>query len=183
MEAGHILTVRKVIEQPEDIYFLKLSEIHSSLTAEVQDLDLMIRDRKEMYDKYKKLIPPEYLGKAPDMSSAADKADVLKGVSGFGRKVTGRVKVIIDSTKNQDIREDCILVLQHGHGCYFLPAMNRIKGLIYDEGSPFDHPGILAREFEIPSIYKTGNATKVLKDGDLVELDGIKSEVRIIRRV
>lgn len=109
--------------------------------------------------------------------------DILKGVSGLGRRVTGRVKVINDSAKSNEIREDCILVLKHGHGCYFLPVMNRIKGLIYDEGSPFDHPGILAREFGIPSIYKTGNATRVLKDGDLVELDGIMGEVRIINKV
>lgn len=38
---------------------------------------------------------------------------------------------IIDFNVSQ--KEDCILVLQHGHGCYLLPIMNRIKGLIYDE--------------------------------------------------
>lgn len=186
MKAGDILTERKVIEQPEDIYYMNLGEIFSSLVGEVEGLDIKNRERKEKHDKHKKIIPPEYLGKAPD-SSRANKADVIndviKGVSWLEKRVTGRVKVINDSARSNEIKEDCILVLQHGHGCYFLPVMNRIKGLIYDEGSPFDHPGILAREFGIPSIYKTRNATRVLKDGDLVELDGIAGVVNILNRV
>lgn len=185
-KAGDVLTDKKIIEQSEDTYFLKLNEILNSLVGEVEGLDVKIRSRKEKHNKHKKLIPPEYLGKATDTSSTTNKTDVmndvLKGVSGLGKRVSGRIKVINDSTRNHDIKEDCILVLQHGHGCYFLPVMNKIKGLIYDEGSPFDHPGILAREFEIPSIYKTGNATKVLRDGDLVELDGITGVVRILDR-
>lgn len=63
------------------------------------------------------------------------------------------------------------------HNCYLLPVINHVAGLIFDGGSPFDHPGIIARELQIPAIYYTKTATQQLQDGDEVELDGVHGQV------
>lgn len=158
-----------------------------------------IQERRNIFLQQNQLVPPKTLGKndtnsreerLPKVSKGSkieyQKTDshltVLQGISGFRKKIKGRVKVIKNNCSSSEIAlsEDRILVLKHGHGCYFLPLLNRIKGLIYDQGSPFDHPGIIAREMEIPSIYQTKIATEVLNDGDEVELDGVNEQVIIL---
>ena len=70
-----------------------------------------------------------------------------------------------------------ILVLPRAHGQYLLPVFGQIQGLILEEGSPFDHVGILARELDIPIIYNVKDATKILQTGDEVEMDGITGSI------
>lgn len=219
MRIGKMLVEEKVVDQPEDLFFLHLDELRELFVEERvgpsqkndqkaqglinnyirERIQECIQERKDIFQKQKQLIPPETLEKKTSNSanermseeskgSRADheKADhdlkVLKGVSGLSKKVKGRVKIIKNNNSSSEItlEEDQILVLKHGHACYFLPLLNRIKGLIYDQGSPFDHPGILAREMGIPSIYQTKIATEVLKDGDEVELDGVNGKVIIL---
>jgi pyruvate,water dikinase len=44
--------------------------------------------------------------------------------------------------------------------------------LVTDGGGILSHPAIIAREHGIPAVVGTGNATKVLKDGQRVTVDG-----------
>ena len=66
-------------------------------------------------------------------------------------------------------------------GDVFFLHLDELEALLRGEGgSPFDHPGIIAREMDIPAIYYTRSATKRLKDGEIVELDGFAGEVRVL---
>ncbi len=56
----------------------------------------------------------------------------------------------------------------------FLPAMKKASAIITDEGGITCHAAIVSRELKIPCIIGTRIATKVLKDGDLVEVDANK---------
>lgn len=49
-----------------------------------------------------------------------------------------------------------------------------------DTGGSLSHAAIVAREYHIPAILATGNATKRLQDGDMVMLDGTKGIVTIL---
>ena len=53
--------------------------------------------------------------------------------------------------------------------------------IVTDEGGITSHAAVIAREFKIPCIVGTEIATKVLKDGDLVEVDAEKGVVRKIK--
>jgi pyruvate,water dikinase len=183
-----------VIEKSCDIDFLTLDEIKDILHI-IQfsrtgiNYQETIEKRKLEYNDQKHIIPPAYIGidlllDNPKEGTSLNeiKTPMLKGISGLQKKVTGKVKVITDNN-NIKLQGPSILVLKHGHASYFLPFINQIKGLIYDGGSPYDHPGIIARELLIPSLYNTQNATKVLKDGDEVELDGVNGCVTILRAI
>ncbi|TSC53383.1 MAG: pyruvate, water dikinase, partial [Parcubacteria group bacterium LiPW_39] len=56
------------------------------------------------------------------------------------------------------------------------------KAIITDQGGILCHAAIISREMEIPCIINTKIATKVLKDGDLVEVDAEKGIVKKINR-
>jgi pyruvate,water dikinase len=60
--------------------------------------------------------------------------------------------------------------------------MQNSSGIIAEKGSLLSHTAIVARELHKPAIVGVKNCTKLLKDGDLVELDANVGTVQIIRR-
>ncbi len=64
----------------------------------------------------------------------------------------------------------------------YIPAMKKAKAFITDEGGITCHAAIIAREFKKPCIIGTKIATKVLKDGDFVEVDADKGVVKILNK-
>jgi len=60
--------------------------------------------------------------------------------------------------------------------------MKEAGAIITDEGGITCHAAIVSRELGIPCIIGTKIATKVLKDGDIVEVDAGKGVVKIIKR-
>lgn len=59
----------------------------------------------------------------------------------------------------------------------FVPVMRQAVAFVTDEGGITSHAAIVSREFGVPCIVGTKNATRVLKDGDLVEVDADKGVV------
>ncbi|MDT8716558.1 hypothetical protein IAI10_07810 [Clostridium sp. 19966] len=164
-----------------DIYFLNLKEIEEGLKKAIDFSDI-VRKRKSIFDWQKKLLVPDIIGKRPeeDMLENNEKEDTysdLKGISGLRKKVRGKVKVGIP----KQLEQDAILVLPFTR-CGELEAIfNHVVGIIVENGSPFEHLGIIAREMNIPVIYNVKNATSLLKEGDEVILDGINGIVTLIK--
>jgi len=63
-----------------------------------------------------------------------------------------------------------------------MPAIKKASAIVTDEGGLLSHAAIVSRELGVPCIIGTKFATKVLKTGDLVEVDANRGVVRIIRR-
>lgn len=64
----------------------------------------------------------------------------------------------------------------------FVVAIRKAAALVTDEGSVTAHAAIISRELGIPCIVAAQIATKVLKDGDLVEVDGNKGVVKVLKK-
>jgi pyruvate, water dikinase len=62
----------------------------------------------------------------------------------------------------------------------YLPAMYKAGAIVTDEGGVTCHAAIVSREFDIPCIVGTQNATSILKDGDQVTVDAMNGKVVII---
>ena len=56
-------------------------------------------------------------------------------------------------------------------------AFPKVSAIITDIGAPLSHAAIVAREFGIPAVVGCGNATTVLKTGDIIEVDGSRGTV------
>lgn len=88
--------------------------------------------------------------------------------------------VIVKGVKDIDkVKKGNILVAVTTHPDY-VPAMRKAAAIVTDEGGITSHAAIVSREFGIPCIVGTKNATNVLKDGDLVEVDANKGVVKIL---
>lgn len=104
----------------------------------------------------------------------------IKGVVVSKGQVTGRVRLISNNNLNQ-IRAGEILVANFTSPDY-VPAMKKSAGIVTDDGGITSHAAIISRELGKPCVTGTKIATKVLKDGDLVEVDADKGIVRIINK-
>lgn len=62
-----------------------------------------------------------------------------------------------------------------------VPIIEKAAGIITDEGGITSHAAVISREFKIPCIVGTHGASKVIKTGDLVELDADRGMVRIVK--
>jgi phosphohistidine swiveling domain-containing protein len=101
------------------------------------------------------------------------------GSRGHERFIKGVVKVIM-SPNDEKFDKGKILVTSMTR-VEFLPIMRKAKAIITDEGGIACHAAIVSREIGIPCIIGTKTATKVLKDGDFIEVDTEKGTVRKIR--
>ena len=92
-----------------------------------------------------------------------------------------RARVILSSKDCSKIREGEFLVATMTSPD-FIPAMKKAIGFITDEGGVTCHAAIVSREMNKPCIIGTKIASKVLRDGDLIEVDANKGIVKILKR-
>jgi phosphohistidine swiveling domain-containing protein len=94
--------------------------------------------------------------------------------------VRGVVRVVLDPHIDKGFQEGDILVTSMTRP-EFVPIMKRAGAVVTNEGGITCHAAIVSRELKIPCIIGTKIATKVLKDGDMVEVDADKGVVVILK--
>jgi len=103
----------------------------------------------------------------------------IKGQSAFAGKAQGKVRILYSQRDAENFKDGEILVASMTTP-ELIVAMRKSLAFITDEGGITSHAAIIARELKIPCVVGTKIATKVLKDGDLVEVDADKGIVKII---
>lgn len=106
---------------------------------------------------------------------------IITGVIGSSGKAKGRVRVVYTNRDLYKVKRGDVMVATMTRQD-FVVAIRKAAALITDEGSVTAHAAIISRELGIACIVATKIATKVLKDGDLVEVNADEGIVRIIKR-
>ena len=94
----------------------------------------------------------------------------------------GRIKVILNPKIEANKFKNGDVLVTSMTRPEFLPLMRKAAAFITDEGGITSHAAIISRELNKPCIIGAKIATKVLKDGDLVEVDADKGIVKIVKR-
>lgn len=104
---------------------------------------------------------------------AAGQADgaALTGLAASPGRRTGTVRVVGGVTEFGKVRRGDVLVCRETTSQWAV-LFGVVGGLVTDQGSLLSHPAILAREYRVPAVVATGNATSLLRDGQLVTVDG-----------
>jgi phosphohistidine swiveling domain-containing protein len=103
----------------------------------------------------------------------------LKGTVASPGIARGTVKVISNPSEFHKMKKGDILVVNNTTPD-FVPILRLAKALVAEQGGVTIHAAIISRELKIPCVIGTKIATKVFKDGDLVEVDAEKGIVRKI---
>lgn len=104
----------------------------------------------------------------------------IKGTIAYPGKLTAHCKVLFSLEDMKKIEEGDVMVIAMTDPNY-IPAMVKAAAFVTDQGGILCHAAIVSREMKKPCIIGTKNATKVLKDGNMVEVDAEKGIVRIIK--
>lgn len=106
--------------------------------------------------------------------------NVLQGEVAFEGKVRGIARVVLYEDVDVLFNEGDILVSIHSTPT-LMPLIKKCGGIVTDEGGVSCHAAIVSRECKKPCVMSTKNATRVIKDGDFIEVDAYKGVVRIIK--
>jgi len=124
---------------------------------------------KEFFDKVKRFNLPKGI------------ITEIKGLSANKGKVTAKVAVILNVKNDAHKLKDGEILVTPMTRPEFISLMQKASAFITDEGGITCHAAIISREMNKPCIVGTKNATKILKDGDLVEVDADKGIIKIIK--
>lgn len=94
-------------------------------------------------------------------------------------KVVGRVRILLDYNDTDKVEKGDIIVASMTTPDY-ISAMEKASGFITDEGGITCHAAIISREFNVPCIVGTVNATEKLRNGQMIELDAYNGIVKLI---
>jgi len=116
-----------------------------------------------------------------DLEHVPTAASEVHGSVGNKGVVQGRVRIVKNERNCAEVQAGEILVSPMTTPD-FIAAMKIAAAYVTDEGGIMCHAAIIARELKKPCVIGTKIATKVLHDGDMVEVDADKGAVRILER-
>ena len=193
------LKLRKVINEffvAPCFYFNLVQEVNKFIDKDmnffrVDELSLLLKGRKiniperEPFAIYKnKLIFGDEAEKLIAELEKEEKVDELKGTIACTGKARGTVCIIllkIDPSKDIERMKKGDVLVSPTTGPELMLAIKKASAIVTDEGGLMSHAAVISRELKIPCIVGTKNATQILKDGDLVEVDAEKGIVRKIK--
>jgi len=101
---------------------------------------------------------------------------LLKGLGASPGVGAGKVVIIFEASEIDKVKEGDVLVTTMTNPD-MVPAMKRASAIVTDEGGRTCHAAIVSRELGIPCVVGTKEATKKLKDGMLITVDGTRGVV------
>ena len=197
LEFGRRLADAGVIATRDDVFYLTLEELRDFESALANaTLREDVAARRAEVEHFRKISPPPALGTdygpPPDdpvnrsmmkffgaPPPASDAPDVLKGHAGSPGTMRGRARVLRCLDDADKLQRGDVLVAETTAPPW-TPLFATAGGIITDTGGILSHCAVVAREYGIPAVVGTGRATSLIRDGQLVEVDGDSGTVRMI---
>jgi len=158
---------------PEQISFSLTKEILANKLISTEEIE----KRKNGVYWYYENDKLELIYSENDLLRNTAICDEVNGNIAFEGKVKGKVKIVNTMEQIPKVEQGDILVSINTNPS-LLEAMKKAAAIVTNEGGITCHAAIISRELKIPCIIGTKNATKVFKDGDLIEVDAIKGIVK-----
>ncbi len=137
----------------------------------------MVSDNKQEYVIF---TGNDLMGLKKKFSKDMDDKRIVGIVASKG-KIKGRVVIVKDRSELYKVKKDDILVAPLTTPDFVI-AMKKASAIITDLGGITSHAAIVSRELGKPCIVGTRNATKLLKDGDIIEINDENGEINIIKK-
>lgn len=180
---------QNIISNPYDINYLTIEEI-KYLTTNKKSQKEIIKQRKKEYELYKEL--PAYtrlIFESKEFNKTHtninshkvfNNESELRGIPCSNGKVTKEALVITNVNEAIDVKDKILITKMTDPGWVFLLAT--ASGVISEKGSLLSHTAIISRELKIPAIVGVENLLNTIRTGDLIEMDGNKGTIKIIKK-
>lgn len=182
LKEGARLVQKDVIQEKEDIYYLSFEELRE--VVKINRLDYSIITKRKMeYEVYEKMTPPRVMTSEGEVISGEyDNGNIpegaLAGVPVSSGIIEGRARVVL-RIEDAHIEEGDILVATFTDPSW-TPLFVSVKGLVTEVGGVATHGAIVAREYGLPAVVGVENATKLIKDGQRIRVNGTEGYLEIL---
>lgn len=180
LEESERLVEAGVLDSREDIFWYSLPEIHDIVATQQADLKLMT-ERKAAYTRDKQLTPPRVFTSEGEIIQETASNDApsgaLTGSPVSAGVVEGPARVVLRLEEAKMARGE-ILVAPYTDPSW-TPLFSLAAGLVTEVGGLMTHGAVVAREYGIPAVVGVENATRIIKDGQRIVLDGTQGFVKV----
>ncbi|WP_019873396.1 PEP-utilizing enzyme [Sporichthya polymorpha] len=179
---GSDLCSRGMLTDPDDVFFLTMTEALGELPASTQDTVTLRRGRRKEHAQLQ--IEEVWRG----MPTAAPQVEVTRaaetelcGLAVSGGVVDGVAVVVTDPSLVEDLGPDAVLVCQATDPSWATLFLQCVA-VVIDVGGPLSHGAIVARELGIPCVINTRDAVRHCRTGDRIHVNGTTGVVRLARQ-
>jgi rifampicin phosphotransferase len=182
LEEAERLVQAHALAEREDIFYLTFQELHDVARTDQVD-DQLIRQRKDAFRAYQALTPPRVLTSDGEVLAGAYRRDdvpagALVGLAVSAGTVEGRARVILDMAE-ADLEAGDILVTAYTDPSWS-PLFVTITGLVTQVGGLMTHGAVIAREYGLPAVVGVEHATRLIRDGQRIRVNGTDGYVEIL---
>jgi pyruvate,water dikinase len=179
-ELGRRLVEARAIESAQDIYWLQADEL-DALAVKLDKGEKLeghfatVIERKREHQDFRRLAPPTIIPRDSWMSvflpHSDQHGDTIKGFAASAGKVTAKACVMLGPEDFNKMKHGDVLVAVTTTPAW-TPLFTMASAVVTDIGGPLSHSSIVAREYGIPAVLATGIATRRVKDGQMITVDG-----------
>lgn len=208
---GHRLQRFGLLERAEDVFFLTFGDLVEIMGDLARDekigtyhhqalVPALVRERRENWEKSGGADAPLTVGNVPPTMTdpiaikvfgiidevlhpkgEKEVVERLEGFPGAPGVVEGPARVVESFEEFPTLQSGEILICPYTSTAW-TPLFLKIGGVVTDTGGMLTHAAIAAREYGIPAVVGTWNATNSIRNGDVVKVDGNIGVVEVIKR-
>jgi pyruvate,water dikinase len=195
---GAKLVEEGLLDADDDVLFLRYNELRA-FVGDPQALDAraIVAERRAAREAAAKVQPRDWVGTVTESQlnfpywvnwgyperfhrQASQTAQEVSGIAGSPGVVEGVARVVRTVADFDEVAEGDVLVCQMTNPAWVV-LFTKIAGLVTDTGGTTSHPAVLAREFGIPAVVGTSEATRRISTGDRIRVDGTAGLVEILK--
>jgi phosphohistidine swiveling domain-containing protein len=179
LRLGETLRTDGVIDQAEDVFYLTRAELDTR--TPLQDV---VHRRRGTWERQRRLLAPLTIGRPPRLlakellgaveavrTTGPTPKDAIVGQPASPGRATGPVRIIHGPGDFDGFQPGEVLVARATAPAW-TPLFARAVAVVTDGGTLAAHASLVAREYGIPAVVATSDATTRLDDGQVVTVDG-----------
>jgi pyruvate,water dikinase len=195
-ELGRRFVEGGLIERPDDVYWLNQAQVEQAAARldrgqPLDNLSAVVLKHKAVLRAARRATPPLALpvmrflgvdiaelksGRGRTRKGSADQGVALKGVAASPGRVTATARVVNGPEDFAQMQTGDVLVAPLTTPAW-TPLFARAAAVVTDIGGPLSHGSIVAREYGIPAVLGTGAATRRIRSGQTITVDGGSGKV------
>ena len=182
MQEAERLVQAGVLRERDDIFYLRFEELQDVVRTEHADQQL-VRQRKDAFQSNQALPPPRVMTSEGEIIVGRYNRDgvapgALVGLPVSAGTIEGRARLILDIA-DANLQTGDILVTTYTDPSW-TPLFVAIKGLVTEVGGLMTHGAVIAREYGLPAVVGVEHATRLIRDGQRIRVDGTNGTVEIV---